>query len=133
VGQAYEEEPDPVGHEAVFAHRVQPEVRLQFAHALFDDGFVAVFGFEHGCGLVMIVGDEDPVSVRAGLERRLFTDRDRDAFDDVATERAAVAQPVAELGDLAGVIVEARIPVFIAKLRCRRRGPWGPGGRRTRR
>ena len=62
-----------------------------------------------GVGCV-VVGDEDPVVVGAGLEVELLAVVLGDALDDVAAEHLGIGLPVAELGDLPLVLVDACRP-----------------------
>ena len=65
VAQADDEQPRPVGHEAVLAECVQAEVGLELRHPGLDDGLLSVLGLQHGGVGRVVVGDEDPVAVAA--------------------------------------------------------------------
>jgi hypothetical protein len=61
----------------------------------------------------VVVGDEDPVAPGALFEGGLLGGIDGDALDHVAPEHRAVAQAVAELGDLADLLVNTGHPVGV--------------------
>ena len=120
----HEQQPGPVGHEVVLAEGEQAEVRFQFPHAALDLGLVTVFRLQFVSGALVVVGDQDPLVVATAVEGGLLADVDGDALDDVAAEAAPVVQAVAELGDLAAVLVQARFPAFVGTGSARR----GDGG-----
>src|SRR5438128_422647 len=75
---------------------------------------VAMLRFQ-SCGIGgVVVGDEDPVVVRAGLQVELLAVVFRDPLYDVAAECGRGGLAVAELGDLALVLVDAGGPGPVA-------------------